>query len=601
MFPEFLTKAYRKACAEGEAVTYRAHVFLLGPSITVKENVIEGPLDESRFRSASEGIKTYQIKSRFNKATHKTEKWRKSRRDSSEVMTELRHAVLSHIRSHQNSGEVKREIESHFSAAEESERKQSFVAGFESIKNRKRGVRQNIAHKLEIPKTECRAQFPGLDTKTLFFLYKNAHIQDTSDNNIPYSINLWDCDSREEFSTMNLLFLKAETLILYIMDITLDLFSPLRKRRSELQVNEKPKTPAEMLTYWLSLVHVQVKKENFKPNIVLLLTQTDSLRETGRSQYVESYVKTIIKTVKGKPYEDYISNENIISDNFIEVRSKLFERIRKLSNWGVTRPIRWLHLEAELLKRRMYETDLAFVGYDDYGKTPYLLVSEVKNLASEQDMDDREVELFLKFHHTLGDFIYCPMSKGENCVITNPELLMRIFEYIVFTAKRSKGVVTKEYIHHVWGRHDIQLLVDIMISYDLVLPLDNHHETYLVPCKLPLEDSYFHESELTYRAVYIPNIDDRSLPSFEIFHRLLSLCAQQSNWKLNIGDHLSRYHASFDVTMGTHLVLTQMKNNTIQVSTWTSKEELDKGAVSNDEIKGLILDIRKEVAKKWKF
>ena len=84
----------------------------------------------------------------------------------------------------------------------------------------------------------------------------------------------------------------------------------------------------------------------------------------------------------------------------------------------------------------------------------------------------------------------------------------------------------------------------------------------------------------------------------ETFQTLLSFCAKQSNWKFNISGHLSRYHASFDVSMGTYLLLTQKNKNTIQVSTWTSKEKLDKEEATNDEIREFILGIRREIERK---
>ena len=39
-------------------------------------------------------------------------------------------------------------------------------------------------------------------------------------------------------------------------------------------------------------------------------------------------------------------------------------------------------------------------------------------------------------------------------------------------------------------------------------------------------------------------------------------------------------------------------NNTIQNSTWTSKEELDQGHISNDEIRTFLLDSHREITKK---
>ena len=409
------------------------------------------------------------------------------------------------------------------------------------------------------------------------------------------------------------------------MDTSVHLFSPLQRSRGEKYTNENPKTPAELLRYWLNSVHIQANKQNLKANIVLLLIHTDSLIQ---SQYIKSYIKTITDMVKGKPYETYITKENIILfDNcpksFEDVRNKLFHRITMQPSWGVKRPIRWLHLEADLLRRTTYKeksylfnyelqklvfSDIADDDDNDAERRPHLLVSEVKELALAYNMNNYEVDSFIEFHQALGDLICCLPSNGERCIITNPQWFMdRIKEFLslglpdqdkdIFRiSQRKKGIVSTKYLHSIWKRYDSQFLIDLMVSFDFIFPLDHQQLTYLVPSMLPLKDSFLLDSELSYRAIYKTKIDD--ILSFGTFHRLLSLCAQQSNWKLNIGAHLSHSHASFEVSKGTHLVLTQMANNIVQVSTWTSKQELKKEQVSNDEISAILCEIHKDIARK---
>ena len=89
----------------------------------------------------AKGITTSLITSKFNKVTLQTETWRKSisGRDSSEV-TEFRNALLSHIRSRQQSGEIEKEIESRSSVPQELERKKS-------SENRKQDVNLKLLKK----------------------------------------------------------------------------------------------------------------------------------------------------------------------------------------------------------------------------------------------------------------------------------------------------------------------------------------------------------------------------------------------------------------------------------------------------------------------
>ena len=609
---------------------------VLGDSEAFKDNFIEGLCNEPeklRVYPERRGIKARQIKSEFNKVTQKTEGWQESESDSSELMTIVRNAVRSHIHSVQHGDSAKREVEtlqqSHSVGKKSSTTtSESSTTTSESNKTQKQCLSESIVYNPPTPEKEFAAQFEKPDNETLCFLYRNAQSKETPDNNIPYSINLWEFDIQDEFSAMNHLFLKAEALIVYIMDLNLDLFSSIEQIGNDENTNKSKKSPAKILSYWLNSIHMEAKKQNLKPNIVLVLTHTSSIKAAEQNLCIESYIKNIMNMVEGKSYAPYISKENIIPvDNCQKslkaVRGKLFDRITMQPTWGVKKPIRWLQLEAELLSRTTYkeksylhthDDDDHYIRYDHADREQHLLISQVKVLASTYGMDDCEMDSFLEFHHVLGDFICCPPSELGRFIIIHPQWLLNKFSQLLayvshthrqdepvhyrhrhkllhFPRPQSKAIISMEYLHEVWGLEHSQLLSNLMMDFHFILPLDCDNywcQRYLIPCMLPLEDSYIHETELTYSAVHIAQELE--------FHRLLCLCAKQSNWKLSITVHLSNHHASFDINLGTHLVLNRKSNNTIEVSTWTSIQELDKG--QNDDIRAFLLDIHKEMARK---
>ena len=301
---------------------------VLGNSKAFEVNFIEGssgnPIHRFRLFTGRTGIKIRHIKSKFNKSTQKTEGWRESVSASSNLMLELRNAILSHIRSIQRGSQAKGVIEtlqSHLSSADSKGKKFSVIT-FESNKTGKQGVRQNIAGKRHTHEKEFAAQFQNPGNKTLLFLHRNAQVQEAPDNNIPYSINLWEFDSRDEFSTVSHSFLKAEALILYVMDLS----SSLNLNWFEKNTNENSKTPAELLRYWLNLVHSKAKEQKLKQNIVLLLIKTDFVIPREHSQYKKNYTKAILDMIAGKPYATYITKENII---VVDKRLESFEDIRQ--------------------------------------------------------------------------------------------------------------------------------------------------------------------------------------------------------------------------------------------------------------------------------
>ena len=87
---------------------------VLRNSEAFKTNFIEWLCNEPgkcRVHAERRGIKARQIKSEFNKVTQKTEGWKESESDSSELMTIVRNAIRSHIHSVQHGDSAKREVE----------------------------------------------------------------------------------------------------------------------------------------------------------------------------------------------------------------------------------------------------------------------------------------------------------------------------------------------------------------------------------------------------------------------------------------------------------------------------------------------------------
>ena len=127
-------------------------------------------------------------------------------------------------------------------------------------------------------------------------------------NDIPYFINIWEHGSQGKYISMNNLFLNANAVVLIMMDISLDMHTPLKDIVEEHRKFGYPKTPAQILCYWLSLLHDRAEKEQIQPNIALVLTHKDMIEAKDPQQYIDNYTDNLLKCVMGKPYASYISN-----------------------------------------------------------------------------------------------------------------------------------------------------------------------------------------------------------------------------------------------------------------------------------------------------
>ena len=216
---------------------------VFGHSEAGKTSFIERLLDKSstlstrKPKQSTEGVETHLIRSKFNSKNKTTTLWTEAKRDTSELMKDFSDVALSRSRWVPEYGASENTEASHPShpiVIEDSANKD--ISFTETSKTDKEDIDEEH---LEEEKTEMnemklgnkevhRTEGPKVDDETLIFLHRSAQIRDSHVDDIPYSINLWDHGGQNEFMVTHHLFLKAEALILIVMDISLDLHTPLK-------------------------------------------------------------------------------------------------------------------------------------------------------------------------------------------------------------------------------------------------------------------------------------------------------------------------------------------------------------------------------------
>ena len=438
-----------------------------------------------------------------------------------------------------------------------------------------------------------------------------------SDERIPYSINIWDHGGQNEFIITNQLFLNVDAFILMVMDLSLDLNVPLKQNLDVKGKHGIPKTPAQILCYWLNALHVLGTEKRREPNIALVLTHKDLIQADDAKKYIDSYLEDLFQCIKGKPYAYHIKEENIfVIDNregtdeeFQYVRNKLFTQMTQQNSWGKERPTRWLKLEADILEKAK-----------EIGQS-YLYIPIVKNLASALAMNKHELESFLKFHHDLGDFIYYPDKNLSDIVVTNPQWLLAMFKSLItpheFLQQRQlepkilkelkSAIISEESLKVVWKRNDAEFLKDVMVKFDLILPLGSEKMTkqYLIPCMLPPQEAQLDDPDpftgmmLIYNATLVPECGDTM--QVGAIHKLLSLCSKTPRWTVCANDQLSYTQALIEIQDGVRMELKLRKNNSIDVSIWCSRGKLDDGYLSINEARDLTVSAHRTIGKCMKI
>ena len=415
-----------------------------------------------------------------------------------------------------------------------------------------------------------------------------------SGDEIPISIHLWDLGGQNEFLTTHHLFLNVHSTTMIVMDIT----KPIHQMLERNPKMGHPNTPAQVLHYWLNSLHVQAIEKTKKPSVALILTHSDLIDAADYDRFAKSYVSDILKTIDGKVYGYLLSWENIYiinnkSENdadFQQLRNQLISYFAQQDSWGQIMPVSWLKLKTDIIQKD--ERHMQF----DY----------VTDLAKQYRMSEKDVESFLNILNIQGDFVYNSSSDLRHIVITDPQWLVDRYSSLIthhrFLNEKNltpatyeslkRGYVTENGLEELWGKDQVDFLKKLMTKYNLIVFDGNKQETgqiYLIPSMLPVRDvnmynlSPFKEMHIVYNAMEDPRTGN--ILQVGTFHKLLSECSKNQNWKLCAEDHLSYTDASFAIQHGMRLALTLLKHDQLRCSIWCSTQTLN---VNNCELTSVI-------------
>ena len=237
-----------------------------------------------------------------------------------------------------------------------------------------------------------------------------------------------------------------------------------------------------------------------KTQTALVLTHKDLIQTNhGETEehYIEKYVKQVIKVLKKHGLCSYLPRERIfVTDNktgeeekFEHLRGKLFHMMNEVyvkieeaekeerKAWGLPRPLRWL-----LLSKMIHDKNKGI---------KFVKREEITEIAAGFAFEDAEIEGFLRFQHTMGEFVYYPEETLREYVITDPQWLVDIFKMLIVpeefvkkkkvrreeSAKLLNGKVTTKILKKLWAGNDVLFLTKLLTKFKLILPLKSEGNT----------------------------------------------------------------------------------------------------------------------------
>ena len=535
-----LDAAYTEACRKRKRKVYNARMILAGYSEAGKTSLAKRLLGNefNDNEKRTEGIALHHIESTFNnnEKQKKGGRWVRKNINTSHLNSIFSDAIWSTARE---------------------------MSGEDSLGNSSTGGKRPLMENNEENGTHGEAKrrrtqsdVPAISDETIKELIENEDVtvEPESEEQMPFTLSVWDLGGQDEFISTQHLFFNTEATILIVMDITKGLHK-LMGGKSELGYLN---SPADVLYYWLNLVHTDALKQGRTPNIAIVLTHTDQIKGSQK-KYINDYKKQIMDLIKDKPYFKYIDKKRIYAvsnatgsyADFQKLKDKILQHLIEQPTWGYDMPVRWLKLKHNIITK------------SNGRGTKYLHLTEIWELGEELMMDNDDVENFLKTQTTLGDFVYFPELR--DLVITDPQWLIDKCEDListhVFIDKRRKlnnsirqslkqGKITETSLRKLWKNDGVVFLIKLMEKYDLLVDVsDNTGRKYIIPSLL---DSNFHK-EVSSKVLI------GSFPQF------VSKCSKEKNWKLTLKD-LSYTNATLDIGDGVKLSLSLSQPVQIQTN-----------------------------------
>ncbi|XP_052058799.1 uncharacterized protein LOC127699103 isoform X1 [Mytilus californianus] len=406
------------------------------------------------------------------------------------------------------------------------------------------------------------------------------------DENEFATIDLWDFAGDRQFYNTHHTFLSKEALYIVTVDMTKDVESILG-------------IDGEDPNFWFQTLHYYGNKVNTRtrmdPSVILVGTKIDLCRGNEQGSKKKLFDNCCRESSFKKHIRDFSLLSNTDENNeevFEKLRLKIFDLAKKCPSWDQEIPVRWIHLEKTLLKLS--------------NEKPIVTRADVIKLGLENlepIETNEEVDLFLKYHHETGDFVFFEdiqeyvvlspqwLSNAFKCIITSDELQKDcdISSYVKndWDDIRKTGKLSNRFIDHILEQNKLSMyknhILTIMEKYDIIVRSSSAsgQESFYVPCMVETTaidhiDLIFDNKSKTSCLCFV--FDFLPMP---IFNHVLAACTRR--FKISKKEYEPVFFKGmclFDLDdSGCEKLFLLMYQNVIQVQVWKwecSKNKIEK-------------------------
>ncbi|XP_053405608.1 uncharacterized protein LOC128558994 [Mercenaria mercenaria] len=404
----------------------------------------------------------------------------------------------------------------------------------------------------------------GEDTQIMSHLKKLIeNVQVDKEHLEASDLSLWDFAGQNVFYATHQAFFSRRAIYLLVTNISKHIDDTVDDDPWHTDCRgEKNCKVSEYIDFWLNSIHEFCSNQGENgPPVVLVGTFADQLKKDISPDDACSSLREFLVE---KAASCHLTTENFLLDNTVEdeniqsLRKHIFDEASKQSYWGENIPAKWVIMEDVLIGIK--EENTKVLRKDRLKELNMTLPVPIKT--------DEELELFLQFHHEIGNIIYFSKDDVTNYILLDPQWLIDAFKSVI-TAKsfcisrtniknewmefQRTAVLKQVLIDAVWEKpenRDFKNYRDLLLTYMVILGLvarpvqQEEHSVkgenwYFVPCMLkdppPMETTSccdFLDRKSTSKLCYTTAVEpERRFFPATIFNKLLAACLQK--WPLS--------------------------------------------------------------------
>ncbi|XP_053379695.1 uncharacterized protein LOC123526993 [Mercenaria mercenaria] len=344
-------------------------------------------------------------------------------------------------------------------------------------------------------------------------------------------------------------------------------------KRQHTKEETNRKTVSDFIDFWLNSIHefgsyedeFSSYEDDKRPPVILVGTFADKLKK--RKSNPEEYLTNMREVLNKKVASCHLTPKDFPIDNNVDeeyipaLKKHIFEVASGQESWGEEIPASWVTLEDIL------------IGIKEQKLKKFLPKDELRELnrTLPVPIGDEELELFLRFHHDIGSYLYFSEDGLKESIILEPQWLIDALKCIInansFCIRQGKEIKDKwsdfkrtavlkpVIIDAVWGndenkergfKENEKLLLSYMEKLGLVAKpkvedncsekVQNYIVPYMLQTTVPKDSISYSDDRDTRKSTSIlcyttaEESNERFLP-LQIFNKFLCMCVQK--WELH--------------------------------------------------------------------